>query len=128
VAVVVDPLRPHHGVEARQPQRRRGLPPRLGPRGFGARILVEPLLELAQRRARADVELAQHLLDGDQIVVAQALELADRAARRLLLGALDHAIDQGLGQFRRLEFGPRPFQAGPNCASMCRMPVSPPAR
>jgi len=55
--------------------------------------------------------LLQHLLDRDQVVVAQSLQLADRAARGLRLRARNHLVDQCLGQLRGLEFRPRPFQA-----------------
>jgi hypothetical protein len=76
-------------------------------------LATAALLEGAQRGAGADVVLPQHLLDGDQIIVAQPLEFTNRAAAGLCLCALDHAIDQLLGELGSLELGPRPLQAGP---------------
>src|SRR4029453_16096941 len=51
------------------------------------------------------------LHDADQAVVAEALELLDRPALGLGLGALDHAVDELLGEVRRLELGPRQLQS-----------------
>ena len=110
VAVVVDPLRPHPGLEHAQRLA-------IGPPGTEcgpcrpACVLVQPLFQCAQRGTGADVVLLQYLLDSDQIVIAQPLELADRAAGRLRLRTGDHLVDEPFGELRRLELGPRPLQA-----------------
>ncbi len=77
----------------------------------GCCVVIQPFLERAQRGAGADIVLPENLLDGDEIIIAQALEFPNRTARGLVLGALDHAIDQGFGELGRFEFGPRPLEA-----------------
>src|SRR5580658_10495580 len=80
VSVVVDPLRPHLGLE--QPQRLTTFRARGSriPRGVealtcgGGGGFIQALLERAQGSARADVEVLQHMLDSDQVVVPQTIE------------------------------------------------------
>ncbi len=75
-------------------------------------VCIKPLLQRTQCGAGADVGLTQNLLNRHQVVVAQPLKFADRAALSLRLGAFHHAIDQGVRELGRLQFGPWPFQAG----------------
>ncbi len=73
VAVVVDPIRPHHGIQQTQRLARLRRLRRVGYRG----LPIEALFERPQGAAGADVVLTKHLLDRDQVIVQQALQLAD---------------------------------------------------
>ncbi len=114
VAVVINPLRPDLGFH--QPQSGGSIiggNPR--PRS-GRMLLIQALFERPQSSASADVVLPQDLLDGHEIVIPKPLQLADGASRGLLLCALDHPIDEPLGQLGRLQFRPGPFQTRPELA------------
>ena len=61
--------------------------------------------------AGAVAHRAQALHHRDQAVVAQHLELSDRAAGSLLVGLPDEAVEQLVGQLRNVhQLGPRPLQ------------------
>ncbi len=70
---------------------------------------------LFQQRARAPaapaILRAKRLHDGDQVVVANALQLADRVAVRLRVRLRHDLVDERAVELRHVhELGPRPFQ------------------
>src|SRR5581483_10831734 len=112
VSVVVEPF--GADLDLDQPQwgvNLAGRPPDAAA-GRGRALLVQAFLECPERGPRADVMPAQRLLDVYQALIPEPLELTDRAATRLGLRTLDHAVDQPLRELRRLEFRPGPFQTG----------------
>ena len=69
------------------------------------------LVQRAGAPALALVLLRQRIHDRHQIVVADALELADRQAVRLLVRLIGDQVDQLVVELRHVhQLGPRPFQ------------------
>ena len=93
-----------------QAQRRAVVDPAARPR---ARRTAAPRARAAPAGAASSLA-AQRLQDGHEAVVAQALELAHGAARRLLVGLGDDAVEQLVGQLRHVgQLRPRPLQRRP---------------
>ncbi len=83
----------------------------------GAALRPKPLLEIGQQLARtpalAAVARFQGVHDADEILIADALELADRATGGLRVGLRADLLDKRLVQIDHVgEFRPWPFEAG----------------
>ena len=81
--------------------------PRIAGRGAEA----QPLLVLGEHLAGADADALQSADHGDEAVVPQCLELADRSTLGLLVGLHDEPVEQLVGELGDVgQPGPRPLQ------------------
>ena len=85
---------------------------RAGPRSTdGNRSPPQARLVVSNDLTRGETDRAQRLHDRDEALVAPRFELADRAATSMLVGLLDDAVDQFLGELGNVgQLRPRPFE------------------
>ena len=106
VAVIVDPVgRDRRPVEAQGLGEVDGVDV-----GLAEARVVEPRRVLLEDLPGTPVVRLQALHHRDQAVVAQPLQLADRAAARLLVGLRHDLVEQLVGQLGRLQLGPGQLQ------------------
>jgi hypothetical protein len=94
----------------------------------GEKSPLEIRKQLSGAPTRAAATSLQRVQDADEVLVADALELADRQAGGLFVRLGGDLLDQGLVKVDDVgEFAPWPFGARADWARKWRMPASPPA-